>query len=68
MSREWTQNDYHKILLSGNKKEGTNEVVSRRARKDGIYTAMVERDMGYIERWVREMGYIERWLREIWDI
>jgi len=50
MSREWTQRDYLKIMISwkpeGRKKRGR----PRRTWKDGIYTAMSERDLG-MERW-----------------
>jgi len=44
----------------GRKKRGH----PRRTWKDGIYTAIGEREIGCIERWVREMGYIQRWVRE----
>jgi hypothetical protein len=58
MLREWTHRDYHKLWLTGNLKEGKNEVVPEETGemgyiysnewRDGIYTAM-SGEMGYIQ-------------------
>jgi hypothetical protein len=44
MLREWTQRDYQKLWLTGNLKEGKNEVVPEEPG-----------EMGYIQPWVEEI-------------
>jgi hypothetical protein len=61
MLREWTRRDYQKLWLTGNLKEGEKRGRPRRTWRDGIYTAMNERDLRMGEwnnrrQWKMEVG------------
>ena len=45
MSREWTQRDYQKITINWKPEGRKNRGRPRRTFRDGIYTAMGERDL-----------------------
>ena len=45
MSREWTQRDYQKSRLTGNPEGRKKRGLPRRTWKNGIYTAISERDL-----------------------
>ena len=61
MSREWIQRDYQRSRLTGNLQEGKKRGRPRRTWKDGIHTAVSERDLRMGERdnrrqWNMEVG------------